>query len=108
MTTWSVHVLNDSVVKELDALDPSLRASFARICELLEEFGPVKVGAPYVRHLTGALWEIRMKGKGGIARAIYATAHEKRIVVLHVFLKKTQKTPRSAIQKASVRWAKGV
>jgi phage-related protein len=41
-----------------------------------------------------------MKGRGGIARAIYVTIAEKRIVVVHAFVKKTQKTPRSAIHTA--------
>ncbi len=41
-----------------------------------------------------------MKGKGGIARAIYVTLKERRIVVLHAFIKKTKKTPRSAIKLA--------
>ena len=41
-----------------------------------------------------------MKGKSGIARAIYVTIAEKRIVVVHAFMKKSQKTPRSAIDTA--------
>ena len=70
------------------------------IVELLETFGPNKVREPYVKPLVGKLWEIRMKGKSGIARAIYITVKERRIVILHVFVKKTQKTPKSAIQLA--------
>jgi len=46
------------------------------------------------------LWEMRMKGKDGIARAAYVTATGKRVVVVHVFPKKTQKTPRREIEKA--------
>jgi phage-related protein len=41
-----------------------------------------------------------MKGKDGIARAIYIAATGQRSVVLHAFLKKTAKTPQSAIQTA--------
>jgi phage-related protein len=50
-----------------------------------------------VKHLEGPLWEMRMKGKSGIARAIYVTAVGKRIIIVHVFVKKTQKTPRREI-----------
>jgi len=69
-------------------------------CELLETFGPNEVGLPHVRFLTGKLWEILMKGKSGIARAIYVAIAEKRIVVVHAFVKKSQKTPRAAIETA--------
>ena len=55
---------------------------------------------PYIKHLEGKLWEMRMKGRDTIARAIYVTAVGKRIVVLRVFTKKTQKTPRREIEIA--------
>ncbi len=41
-----------------------------------------------------------MKGKDGIARAVYVTATGRRVVVVHVFVKKTQKTPRRDIEAA--------
>jgi phage-related protein len=43
---------------------------------------------------------MRMKGKSGIARAIYITIKKERIVVLHAFIKKTQKTPQQALDTA--------
>ena len=55
---------------------------------------------PYVKHLVGPLWEMRMKGKDGIARAAYVTATGRRVVVVRVFRKKTQKTPRREIDLA--------
>jgi len=58
---------------------------------------------PYVKHLEGKLWEIRMKGKDGIARAIYTTAKGERVVVLHAFVKKAQKTPQRALEIARER-----
>jgi len=48
---------------------------------MLMEHGPQQVGMPHVRHLEGDLWEMRMKGKSGIARAIYFTVVGKRIIV---------------------------
>jgi phage-related protein len=56
-----------------------------------------------VKHLEGKLWEMRMKGKDGIARAVYLTASGERVVVLHVFVKKTQKTPARALEIARER-----
>ena len=46
-----------------------------------------------MKHLEGKLWELRMTGRDGIARAIYVTAAGRRVVVVRVFIKKTQKTP---------------
>ena len=56
-----------------------------------------------MKHLEGALWEMRMKGRDGIARAVYVTANAQRVVVVHVFQKKTQKTPRREIELAHKR-----
>jgi phage-related protein len=91
---------------ELDALPVDLRDRFIRIARLLEEFGRQHVREPYVKPLIGKLWEMRMKGKDGIARAIYLAASGRRLVVVHAFVKKTQKTPQSALDTATRR-AKG-
>ena len=87
----------------LDVLPLDMRASFQRIVELIQAHGLERVREPYVKHLEGPLWEMRMKGRGGIARAVYVTATGKRIVIVHVFEKKTQKTqktPRREIEIA--------
>lgn len=94
---WSVAFLNEEVKASLDALPLDIRASFQRIAELIQSHGLERVREPYVKHLEGPLWEMRMKGKSGIARACYITAVAKRVVVVHVFEKKTPKTPRREI-----------
>jgi phage-related protein len=58
------------------------------------------VKEPHVRHIRGQLWEIRLKGKSGIARALYVTAKKQRVVILRAFTKKTEKTPSGAIDLA--------
>ena len=58
---------------------------------------------PHIRHLEGKLWEMRMKGRDGIARAVYVARTGQRLTVLHIFIKKTQKTPRSALETARIR-----
>lgn len=97
---WSVEFLDQHVQSLLDALPLGMRASFQRIVELIQSHGLERVREPYVKHLEGPLWEMRMKGRGGIARAAYVTAVGKRIVIVHVFEKKTQKTPRREIEIA--------
>lgn len=80
-----------------------LQARFLHIADLLESFGPQQVGLPHIRPLGNKLWEIRMTGRDGIARAIYASVQQRRLLVLHVFAKKTRTTPRKAIETAQKR-----
>jgi len=77
-----------------------MRARFVYISGLIQEFGLERVREPHVKHLQGPLWEMRMNGKDGISRAIYVTASGQRVVVVRVFVKKTQKTPRREIDLA--------
>jgi phage-related protein len=97
---WSVTFLDDGVLAELEDLAQDLQASFLRVAQLIESEGLHKVREPYVKHLEGPIWEIRMRGRDGIARAAYVTASGQRVVVVHVFVKKTQKTPRRSIDTA--------
>ncbi|RQS17581.1 type II toxin-antitoxin system RelE/ParE family toxin [Burkholderia sp. Bp8998] len=80
-----------------------MRARFLHIAEMLTEFGLQRVGMPHVRALTGKLWEIRLTGRDGIARAIYVARTGQRLLVLHVFAKKTRRTPRRAIEMVYAR-----
>jgi len=88
---------------ELGAMAADIRARFGRIVGLIETHGLEKVREPHVRHLKGSLWEMRMTGWDGIARAIYVTATTRRVVVVRVFSKKTQKTPARELRFAERR-----
>jgi phage-related protein len=100
---WTVGFLNDAAQAEVEALPASLRASFLRIVELIEAEGLERMREPYVKHLEGKLWEMRLRGRDGIARSVYVTAAGKRVVVLRTFVKKTQKTPRRELKLAKER-----
>ena len=100
---WRVEVLNDVVRAELEAQPLDNRARFLRIVQLSETVGLPNVREPYVKHLEGPLWEMRMKGKDGIARAVYVTASNQRVVIVRVLPKKTRKTPRREIERAQAR-----
>lgn len=80
-----------------------MRARFSRIALLIESNGLEKVHEPHVKHLDGRLWEIRLSGRDGIARAIYITASERRVVVIRVFTETTQKTPKHELDLARQR-----
>lgn len=94
---WSVETLNETVDAELAELPADMRARLVRISELIEQVGLPHVREPHVRHVRGRLWEIRLKGKAGIARALYVTAKEQRVLIVRVFIKKTEKTPAGEI-----------
>jgi phage-related protein len=85
---WAVVFLNEE------------RASFERIVRLVQAMGLERVHEPYIKHLEGSLWEMRLRGKDGIARAIYVATAGRRIVIVRAFAKKTQKTPRREIELA--------
>lgn len=104
---WSVHTLDATVDAELSALPPDMRARLVRIAELIEAVGVPNVREPYVKHVRGPIWEIRLKGKAGIARALYVTVPSQRVVVVRAFVKKSQKTPGSEIELA-LRRGKGL
>ena len=97
---WSVEFLDEDVLAEMEAQPKEIRAKFEHIVRLVQANGLERVHEPYIKHLEGKLWEIRMKGRDTIARAVYVTRIEKRMVILRVFTKKTQKTPRREIETA--------
>jgi len=97
---WVVEYLDEGVRDVMSALPQDIRARFERIVTLVQSHGLEKLREPYVKHLEGPVWEMRMKGKDGIARAAYVATRGRRVVVVHVFVKKTQKTPRREIDMA--------
>jgi phage-related protein len=97
---WSVETLDKTVDAELSALPPDMRARYVRIAELIEAVGLPNVREPHVKHVRGPIWEIRLKGKAGIARALYVAVRGQCVVVVRVFVKKTPKTPGSEIDLA--------
>lgn len=102
MTGWAVEV-TDAAERELLGLPADLQAHFLHLAGMLEEAGPQNVGMPLVRHLEHKLWEMRLRGEDGIARAIYVAMTGRRLVVVRIFIKKTQTTPRREIRLALAR-----
>jgi phage-related protein len=95
-----VETLNAVVDAELEMLPADVRARLQRIVGLIQAQGLERVREPHIKHLEGRLWEMRLSGRDGIARAIYVTASGKRVVVVRAFVKKTQKTPRRELEIA--------
>jgi phage-related protein len=96
MSRWKVEVIRIAE-REIKALSDDLQARFIHVAELLEVLGPHRVSEPHVKPLRGKLWEMRMKGKDGIARAVYFAATGRRLIVIRAFSKKSQRTPNREI-----------
>lgn len=61
------------------------------------------IGMPLCRPLSRGLWEVRSRlTQGRIARVIFCV-HDGQMVLLHAFIKKTEKTPSAAIDLATRR-----
>jgi len=65
----------------------------------MELFGP-DLGMPHTRAMGGGLFELRIKAAEGIARVFYCTVVGRRIVILHQFVKKSEKTPPKELEIA--------
>lgn len=78
------------------------QARFAWIFDLLEEHG-TNVKEPYVAHLRGKIWEVRVEHDKVQRRLLYFAAPGRKFVMLHGFVKKTQKTPPKEIKVAEER-----
>jgi phage-related protein len=77
-------------------------ADYARIVELLMEFGP-NLRMPHSRAMGRGLFELRPRGREGVGRAFYCFAVCHRVVILHAFIKKTQDTPDQELRLARKR-----
>ena len=97
---WKVSFLDDVVEREVLELPRDIQARLLRISEMIEQLGLAVMREPYVKHLEKSLWEMRMVGRDGIARALYVTAYHERVGIVRVFRKKSQKTPRREIELA--------
>ena len=101
--SWTVVFVNALARAEVDALPSDMQMRFGHIARLMRDFGLPKVHEPYVKHLAGKLWEMRLKGRDGIARSIYVAASGRRVIVLRTFIKKTEKAPRREMEIAMAR-----
>ena len=110
---WTAHY-DERLEEWLDQLPPDIKARILRIMDMLLAYGPQNAREPYVKPVKGhkKLFELRAKGKDGIARVFYFTFSEQRIILLHGFIKKSAKTPAREIgtavgrMKEAMEWLK--
>ena len=102
--SWEIILYKTEAGKEvvaefLDSLPTKHKAKAFWEIDLLSEKG-TSLREPYVKHIDGELWELRIKFSSDISRIFYFVPTDTKIVLLHGFVKKTQKTPKLQIEKA--------
>lgn len=89
---WRVSYHTEAIESFVLGLPDGLLARYLRLTDMMLEFG-ANLGMPHTRAMSDGLFELRIKGKEGIARVFYCTLLGQRIVMLHGFIKKSEKTP---------------
>ncbi len=100
---WSVETLGKIVDDEIARWPADLRARLVRVAAVIEEVGLEQLPGGTIKHVEGRLWELRLTAKSGISRAIYVTTSGKRLVIVHAYVKKTEKMPKRHLELARQR-----
>jgi phage-related protein len=99
---WRIEYYNRRVQAWADGLPPGIQADLLHLFRRMREHGPA-LGMPYIRMLGGGLCEVRAKGEEGIGRAFFCAVVGRRIVILHGFVKKTERAPHYEMELARQR-----
>ncbi|MDA8431239.1 MAG: type II toxin-antitoxin system RelE/ParE family toxin [Geobacteraceae bacterium] len=102
MKVFHLSYYNETVEAELDSWPVGLCARFRALSVRMEEYGP-NLGMPHTRALGDGLFEIRAKAEEGIGRVFFCTMVGRKIIILHSFIKKTDKTPKRELDIALTR-----
>ena len=100
--TWIITYHDDAVQEEILAMPLGVLARYLRYSDRMEVYGP-DLGMPHTRAMGDGLFELRLKSVEGIARVFYSTIIGHRIVMLHQFTKKSEKTPPKELATAKRR-----
>lgn len=90
--SYSIEYFHSRVKAGIESWPDGILADYARLVELLMDFGP-HLRMPHSRAMGDGLFELRPRGKEGLGRVFYCFAVDQRIVILHAFVKKTQEAP---------------
>lgn len=99
---WEILYYSTNVRKFILDLPNGILADYLRLIELLQEHG-ADLRLPHSRTMGKGLFEMRPRGAEGIGRVFYCTQIGRKIVILHTFVKKTQKTPKNELDIARKR-----
>ncbi len=99
---YSIEYFHSRVQTEIESWPDGILADYARLIELLIEFG-LNVKMPHSKAMGKGLFELRPKGREGIGRAFYCFLVGRQIIILHAFIKKTPTTPETELKIARKR-----
>ena len=99
---WNIEYFNSDVEDKILALPDGLQARYFKLTDMMLIHGS-NLGLPHTKSLSDGLFELRLKNKEGIGRVFYCTKVGKNIVILHSFVKKSQKIPKKEIDVARKR-----
>jgi phage-related protein len=94
---YSVEVEDDIL-----SLPDTLAARYVVLTRRMAAVG-ANLGSPHTDSFGDGLFELRLKGAEGIARVFFCTLIGRQIMMLHSFVKKSQKTPLREIEVARKR-----
>jgi phage-related protein len=96
---YSIEYYNRRVRDEIEDWPVGILADYARLIERLLEFGP-SIRMPHSRSMGRGLFELRPRGPEGVGRALYCYLNGQRVIILHGFVKKSERTPASDLEIA--------
>lgn len=99
---YSIDYFHSKVKEEIESWPVGIVADYARLVDLLIEFGP-SLRMPHSRAMGGGIFELRPRGREGIGRAFYCFVIGQKVIILHAFVKKTQETPEHELKIARKR-----
>jgi len=99
---WNIEYYNDKVFNKIFSYSDTMIARYYKYAELMEQHGP-NLGMPHSKAMGKSLYELRVSGGDGKSRIFYCVLKEKKITILHSFIKKTQKTPKKELNIARKR-----
>jgi phage-related protein len=90
--SWCIQYYSEKLAQSILKMPSGLLARYIHVSDMMLQFGP-NLGMPHTRPMGDKLFEMRLKSREGISRVFYCTKIGKRIIILHYFIKKSQKTP---------------
>jgi len=99
---YNITYYSEAVQEEIIVLPDTLAARYIVLTRRMMALGP-NLGEPHTKAFGEGLFELRLKGAEGIARVFFCTLIGKRIVMLHSFIKKSDRTPKRELAVAESR-----
>ncbi len=99
---YTINYYSDAVQQQIIELPDTLAARYIVLTRRMIALGP-NLGEPHTKAFGDGLFELRLKGAEGIARVFFCTLVGRRIVMLHSFIKKSERTPSREREVAETR-----